>query len=441
MRQKKRLGILGGGISAVSLSYLVPRGKFETTILEKENTIGGLARSFNKEGFVFDVGPHIIFAKDKKILHWMVAMLGENKHRLYRNNCSFYRGRFIKYPFENGLAALPKEDLFECLYHFINNNFTGEPKNFKEWMYATFGKGIAEKYLIPYNKKIWKIDPSKLTTDWVGGRVPKPPIEDIIKSAIGIETEGYTHQLHFYYPLKGGVQSFVNNILRKAEARHGKNLMIVTNCTVVSVIRRGEEWVVMDNSGNERVFDILVNTMPVHVFVGKIAKFISKETRQDVLHLRYNSLALVFLGLEAPKRTDRFAIYFPEEDTLFHRVSYNDYVSPHLSPKDRSSVTAEITYRPGDVISKMTDATLTQHCVHELHAKGIIDRRTVLLKDVLRITYEYPVYDFNYAPYTKKVYGALTSFPNLYSCGRFAEFRYINMNDCIKSAMEIAKKL
>ena len=192
MTKRKRLGILGGGISAVSLAYLAPRGKYETTILEKEDTIGGLARSFNKEGFIFDVGPHMIFAKDKKILKWMVAMLGENKQRLYRNNCSFYKERFIKYPFENGLSQLPKEDIYACLYHFINNDFKGEPKNFKEWMYAMFGKGIAEKYLIPYNKKIWKIDPAKLTIDWVGGRVPKPPVEDIIKSVIGIETEGYT---------------------------------------------------------------------------------------------------------------------------------------------------------------------------------------------------------------------------------------------------------
>ena len=61
----------------------------------------------------------------------------------------------MKYPFENNLAALEKQDCCKCLIGYLKADF---PKraDFEEWMYYSFGQGIAEKYLVPYNRKIWK---------------------------------------------------------------------------------------------------------------------------------------------------------------------------------------------------------------------------------------------------------------------------------------------
>ena len=83
---------------------------------------------------------------------------------------------------------------------------TEKPKNLEEWCHKNFGRSISEKYLIPYNKKIWKFQLDKIGTEWVE-RIPKPPTKDVIKSSLGISTEGYKHQLYFYYPKKGGIES------------------------------------------------------------------------------------------------------------------------------------------------------------------------------------------------------------------------------------------
>jgi protoporphyrinogen oxidase len=84
--------------------------------------------------------------------------------------------------------------------------------SFADWIENTFGRGIAECYLLPYNRKIWNYPPGKMSAHWVEGRVPRPPVEDIIRSAVGIETEGYTHQAVFSYPVEGGIEALVRAI-------------------------------------------------------------------------------------------------------------------------------------------------------------------------------------------------------------------------------------
>src|SRR5450756_377355 len=188
--------ILGGGLTGVTLGYLLSQKGADFQILEREKECGGLMRTLRENGFSFDYGgSHIIFSKNKEALNFMLTLLGNNRVKNKRDTKILYKGRQIKYPFENGLADLPKEENFECLYSFIQNLISKEkgeskkPNNLKEWFYYTFGKGISEKYLIPYNEKIWKYPVEYMGLDWVK-RIPDPPVDDILKSSLGIETEG-----------------------------------------------------------------------------------------------------------------------------------------------------------------------------------------------------------------------------------------------------------
>jgi phytoene desaturase len=54
---KKRIAIIGSGFSALaSASYLAKEGH-QVTIYEKNDTVGGRARQYKKDGFTFDIGP------------------------------------------------------------------------------------------------------------------------------------------------------------------------------------------------------------------------------------------------------------------------------------------------------------------------------------------------------------------------------------------------
>ena len=203
-----KIAIIGGGLAGLTAAYLLTKHNIETIIIEKRDELGGLLKTRTIRGYTFDIGgSHIIFSRNKEILNFILDLLGRNnliKHK--RNTKIYYKDRYIHYPFENGLYMLDPIERYECIKYLLETIIKREkgeikkPQNFEEWIYYVFGKGIAEKYLIPYNIKIWKRDLREISLEWVGGRVPKPPIDDILKSAVGIPTEGYLHQLHFYYP-------------------------------------------------------------------------------------------------------------------------------------------------------------------------------------------------------------------------------------------------
>ena len=139
----------------------------------------------------------------------MVKLLKNNISTNKRDNKFFIKGKLLKYPFENGINDLLPNEKFDCLNDFIfNKNKKKKPKNFKDWLYYNFGNFLTNEYLLPYNEKIWNTKADKMDFDWVEGRVPISSNQELIKTAVGIPTEGYTHQLYFYYPKKEAMKNF-----------------------------------------------------------------------------------------------------------------------------------------------------------------------------------------------------------------------------------------
>lgn len=422
-----KLGILGGGLTGLSLAYF---NKGECEILEKEPVCGGLCRTVRKNGFSYDNGGHIIFSRDKEILDFMVEILGENRIRYRRNNGIRLKGRLVKYPFENDLAALPKEDNFDCLYYFLTRSYP-EPRNIKEWFYYRFGKGIAELYLIPYNEKLWNMEAEELGLEWVAGRIPDPPLEDVLKSALGIETEGYVHQLYFYYPKSGGIESLVRALENKVEK-------VEKNFNVRKVKRQNGKWVVSDGE-RERSYDRIVSTIPVFDLLAALDN-VPQEVRDAAGGLRYNSLICVMIGLRPGRPSANFAVYFPQSELKFHRVCFYGYFGSSCVPPGCSSAVAEITVNRGDGTCEMSDGDLVRHVVRGLEREGFIRESDVCETDVSRSRYAYVVNDLNYSRNT----GIIREFAKergIALCGRFSEWKYLNMDACIRSAKETAREL
>jgi protoporphyrinogen oxidase len=426
-----KIGILGGGLTGLSLGYFLNQKEYDFLILEKNEETSGLLKSVVVNGFTFDVGgSHIIFSKDEKILNFMVSLLGDNVVKNRRNTKILYKGRYVKYPFENGLVDLPKKDNFECLYYFIQNLIAKErgelkpPTTMKEWFYYTFGKGIAEKYLIPYNEKIWKYPLEKISTVWVE-RIPNPPIEDIVKSSLGIPTEGYTHQLYFYYPKFGGIQSLARAFERPIKHR------IVTDFKVEKIIREDNKWIVSCGK-KEFEFDRLISTIPLQELVSALDNT-PKEVVSSVRNLKFNSLITVGIGIDQPKINDFSWLYIPDKDILTHRVSFPSNYSPYVASKGKSSVLAEITYHDGDEISKMNDKEIIERTVEDLDKLRIINKNEVIFTIAWRFDYAYVLHDLNYDKNVSILYNYLDKI-GIKLVGRFGRWKYLNMDSVIRDA-------
>ncbi len=429
--------ILGGGLTGVTLARLLQDLGDEVTVLEREERIGGLCRSKTEAGFTFDIGgSHIMFSRDADVLSFMLSTLAGNTDHRRRNTRILYKGRYIKYPFENGLYQLPAEDRFFCINEFIKNLIAVEkgeippPANFAEWITHTFGRGIAECYMIPYNEKIWNYPADRMSHHWVEGRVPRPPVEDIIKSAIGIETEGYAHQATFSYPVKGGIEALVRGIAEPV--LHA----IRTGFSVTSIREEDGGFAVSD--GRETIHaDRLISTIPLQNLLPCLLD-VPEEVQTACDSLRYNSLCSVFIGL-AGEVPDISWLYVPDEATgLFNRVSFPSNYSTEVTPPGHSSILAEITYNDGDAISRMTDADIIEHTVASLITADLIPSRDrIVHTDIERVRFAYVVYDIDY----QKNIAIVREFCRecgIDLVGRFSQFEYLNMDGCIRNAIRFA---
>lgn len=426
------MAILGGGLTGLTLGYLLSKKEIEFEILEKGSICGGLMRTLQENNFTFDYGgSHIIFSKDKEVLKFMLNCLGDNKIKNMRNTKILYKGHYIKYPFENGLHDLPKGDNFECLYYFIQNLIKKEkgelkrPTNLKEWFYSTFGEGMSKKYLIPYNEKIWKYPLEKISVEWVD-RIPNPPVEDIIMSSLGIETDGYKHQLYFYYPKFGGIQVLIRSLEKKIVGD------IITNFGVMKIKKEDEKWMV-SNGEEERMYDKIVSTIPIHNLI-KALNYVPADLRNVVNNLKFNSLITVMMGADVPKINNISWLYIPDKEVLSHRVSFPSNYSPYNSPEGKSSLLAEITCNIGDKIWKMKDEEIIERTIEDLHKLKIVNKDDICFSKSKRLEYAYIINDLKYRKHIEIIKNFMDGM-GIHLLGRFSEFKYLNMDDCIKSVI------
>ena len=190
-----KIAIIGAGVSGLAAGrFLAGRGHEVELFEAAERLNAGLLESREVEGFTFDVGGgHIVYTRDPRASALFEDLYPEGgllRHR--RNTRILFHDRFIPYPFENGLSHLPPEVNFECLSGYIkawmDRPGRPEPDNFLDWILYRMGPGMAKHFMVPYNEKIWDVDLTELGVEWVSGRVPEAPLEDIVRSALGIPT-------------------------------------------------------------------------------------------------------------------------------------------------------------------------------------------------------------------------------------------------------------
>jgi len=432
-----KTAILGGGLSGLTLARLLHEKCTDLLVLEAEPAYGGLCRSRTDKGFTFDIGgSHIIFSRDTEVLAFMRQMIRGNEQQNARNTKIFYKGRYVKYPFENGLSDLPAEDRFFCISEFVKTLVAVEkgelpaPETFRDWIYYTFGKGIAECYMVPYNEKIWKYPAEKMSLHWVDGRIPRPPVDDVIKSAIGIPTEGYTHQAVFSYPLDGGIEALVKAIARPVEP------YIKTGFSVRSIRKEGGRWLISD--GAETIgADRIISTIPVQHLIAALAG-VPENVRKACDALTYNSLVCVNIGIRG-SIPDYSWLYIPDPALgKTNRVSFPSQYSCHVAPDGHSAILAEITHQPDDPVARMNDEELVSEVTGTLAEMGLITPDQIVFSSVVRQSFAYVVYDTDY----QKNIAVLQDYCRnlgIPLVGRFSQFEYLNMDGCIRSVMDFVQ--
>jgi protoporphyrinogen oxidase len=437
-----KIAILGAGVSGMALARFLVEGGVplgSISLFEAAPVAGGLCRSKRVGEFVYDVaGGHILFSKDTAAMSWMKEQAGGEDAfvKRDRNTKIRFEKEWVHYPFENGLGDLPEQPRFECVSGYVKawharTGPRGEalgsaPKDFKSWIRWRFGDGIADHFMDPYNEKIWKRPLADITSEWVAGRVPDAPVDDVLKSAVGIRTEGYTHQSIFYYPKAGGFQAITDGLA----ARLAPRVRLSTRVEHVAKVAGGFRV-------NGEDFDAVVSTLPLDE-LPSVVEGLPSGAADAMRALEFNAVTCVLVALDRPEQPNLSWIYLPHaEQGPANRVTYMSNYSPGNAPEGQSSLMAEITSNgrgepPGPEVAEET--------VEGLAHAGLLHREDVLFTDVTTSRHAYVVYDHGFARKRQAALDGLAAL-GVVPLGRFGRYEYDNSDQCVIKARALAGEL
>lgn len=400
--------IIGAGISGLSIGRMLNK-YFDIEILEKNNEIGGIARTKNIDGVAFHtVGGHCLNSKNKSVMDFIFqeVMAQDEFHLIERNAKINLSGNYVSYPIEfsvKQIAEHNKDLAFNITKDFLSAK-DEKTDNLADWFRQKFGNTLAEEYFIPYNHKIWQMDPKEMSHLWIEGKLPLPNKQDFFESLITGKKDTMPHST-FYYPNTNNQNTFLEAL--------EKNLNIQTGYEVKSINQVNNKWII----NNEKECDLVISTMPLNILPFTINNC-PENIKKYAKLLRYNKVTNVFWK---SKPVDRTWTYLPSKDTIFHRLIH---IGNYHLPASNYTISESMGERSYE---EMVHYGKKQNVLIEPLAYNVSD-------------HAYVVYDQNYKEATSSIKEYLNDI-NLVTLGRFGEWEYFNMDICMESAMNIANKI
>ena len=451
--------VIGSGPTGLSAAYHLSA---DTLVLERNATVGGWCRSIKDSGFTFDYAGHIMFSNDPYVLKMYEVLLGDNVHWQNREAWVYSKNVYTRYPFQGALYGLPPKVITECVMGAIEARYganetdeaearqiedccadgtldacntdksvKGEVKNFEQFIYKVWGKGIAKHFAIPYNKKIWTVPLADMETSWLGGRVPLPNLEEIIQGALEPVAKPMGPNARFGYPLKGGFQALMDGFLPHIKGK------IETGAEVAQVLPR--EHVVALADGRRFRYDQLVSTMPLPELIRAIGDQAPEEVRAAAKGLRHVSIRCVNIGIDRPNPTDKHWIYYPE-DSIFHRIFVQGNASPECNPPGGFGFTCEISYSPHKPLPLEGEA-LIQRVIEDCRKVGMIQEGdTILCANQVDMPIAYVLYDHQRARNVETCKAWLKQH-DITLAGRYSEWEYYNSDHALLAGKKAAEAI
>jgi protoporphyrinogen oxidase len=434
--------IIGAGPTGLGAARrLEELGHKDWQLVEGSSQAGGLAASFvDEQGFTWDIGGHVQFSHYEYFDRAMEEFLGKDGWLHHeRESWVWMRNRFIPYPFQNNIRLLPPEDLERCLMGLVDiarNNLV-KPANFREWILATFGQGLADVFMLPYNFKVWAFPPEMMNAVWVGERVAVTDIKRVLHNLVHAKNDvSWGPNNTFQFPVRGGTGA-----IWRACAKQLPPERLRFNTTIKRIdLERREVTTAKDETIK---YDTLISTIPLRELIrlSGQAKF-EKSAERGLLYSSSNIFGIGLKGKPPENLRTKCWMYFPENDCPFYRVTVFSNYSPNNVPdiKTNWSLMAEVSessHKPVD------QSRLMEQVIEGLLATRLIERREDIVSTwKYRAGYGYPTPGLERDAALAEMLPFFES-KSIYSRGRFGLWKYevSNQDHSFMQGVEIVERL
>lgn len=408
--------IIGAGITGLSFARF---SNEECLIIEKNEDIGGYCRTTKRNGFIWDYSGHFFHFRKNEIKDLISRNLKTDELiEVDKDTKIKYKDLLIEYPFQKNIHQLDKEEFIDCLFDLFSIE-EKEYKNFEEMLYQKFGKSISEKFLIPYNEKLYACNLNKLDKDAMGRFFPYAEKEEIILNFKHSNNTSYNGK--FTYP-KGGAIEYINSIYNGLD-----NTSVLTHTNIIQI--NPKKQTVLLSNNQEIKYDNLISTIPFP----KLLKLCNIEYNPEIY--TWNKVLVFNLGFNCKgKNKKTHWIYFPEKKYSFYRVGFYD----NILNQDRMSLYVELGFSKEE---KINPNEWIGTILNDLKKANILTEEQVL------VDFESIIMDPAYVHITKESIidvskkKKLLSQNNIYSIGRYGSWTYCSIEDNIIEAKELSEKL
>jgi protoporphyrinogen oxidase len=439
--------VIGGGPAGLTAAYELVKQQHTPLVLEKNDKVGGIARTENYRGYHFDMGGHRFFTKSVPVQEFWQEVLGEDFLRRPRLSRIFYENKYFHYPLKpfNALLGLGPIEGVRIIFSYLRWHLFPykEEETFEQWVTNRFGKRLFETFFKSYTEKVWGIPCSELKAEWAAQRIKDLSLKTAI-TAMFLKPQETIKTLieEFDYPRRGpgmlwtAVQDRIND----------QGGQVQLNSNVVGIQREGQRitGVTVEENGRSHTLpgSSFISSMPVT----QLLKWLDPPPPAPVLkaanQLNYRDFLTVCLIVKKPQLFPDNWIYIHDPSVQVGRIqNYKNWSADMVPDQATTSLGLEYFCNEGDEIWNMPDEALIALGKQEIAKIGLAQPEDVVDGAVFRVEKSYPVYDSEYGASLEIIKEYLATLENLQTIGRNGLHRYNNQDHAMLTGMLAVRNL
>ena len=446
--------IIGAGPAGLTAAYVLSKAGVESMVLEKDQTVGGIARTVNYKGYYFDLGGHRFFTKVDSVEKIWKEVLAEDLLRRNRLSRIYYNKKFFYYPLRplNALLGLGIWNSILIFFSYLTAQLfpSKEEETFEQWVSNRFGKRLFRIFFKTYTEKVWGMSCKEISADWAGQRVKGLSLITALKNAILKNQDNQKDKKkviktlidEFDYPKFGpGMmwQAMVESIREKGSH-------VCLGKAVEGIRWTGNKVEALEVKQNGQIELIsgtdFISSMPIREALQKFKPVVPKEVLEAANGLKYRDFLTVALIINKPMIFPDTWVYIHDPEVKVGRIQNFKNWSPFMVPDpNRTCLGLEYFCFEGDDLWNMPDDQLIELAKKELESLGLVNKKEVEDGTVVRMPKAYPVYDSTYRKSLDVVRQFLNRFDNFQLVGRNGMHKYNNQDHSMLTAMLSAENI
>jgi protoporphyrinogen oxidase len=453
MTERNPIVVLGAGPAGMAAAWRLSEKGFPVTVLEKDSTVGGMARTIKVGNYAVDFGPHTFHIREtdesRRIIEAIKPFFGPDPLILTRGTRVLLGGKFYVYPLElvQVMRGVPLRLAARILvdYAVATARYAFAPAqeehSFEEWGVRNLGRTLYDLCFGIYSERVWGLPASQISSKQAQ-RVAKLNLKSIILRTLGIKADPTAYFTKYMYP-RAGISTLYGGMATRARE---KGACILLDSPAVRLERTGNrisrvEWRT-DGRVNSVECEGVISTLPLQALVSMIAPALPDEVVYHASKLRYRSMRLIYIVLNRERLTDFHWVYLSDKRFRCNRISEQKNVSPSMIPADQTVLCIEFSCWRDDPEWSAPDEALFEIAMHDLQLTGLgVTRAEVASYFVHDLETAYPVYELEFEQHLRAVLEGVHSLDNLLTLGRHGLFLNNSMDDNVLLGMKVADQI